>query len=118
MEKFFDNEKALSIRHLAYDPLSKKALLRLTEPSLTVLVGSVCRRLEECQPNVTKHSGLEFIFWEAAVNSQIAAVTYYDSIMYYIVVTLKRKARKHYEGSLELHELTGCRDQLPVSAAN
>ena len=113
----FDNEQKLSIRHLAYDPVTKKALLRLNEPALTVLVGPICRRLESCQPNVTKQSGLEFIFWKAAVNSQIAAVTYYDDVMYYILVTQKRKGRKHYEGSLELHVLNKCRDKLPVSAS-
>ena len=116
----YGNENQLNIRHLAYDPISKKALLRLhekQESSLTVLLGPVCRQLEACKPNVTKRSGIEFIFWKAAVNIKVAAITYYDDAIYYIVVTKKRTNSRHFEGSLELHELNGCKDQLPVSAA-
>ena len=113
----YGNENKLYIRHLVYDPISKKALLRLMEPSLTVLVGPVCRQLEACKPNVTKRSGLEFIFWKAAVNIPVAAITFYDDTIYYIVVTQKRKNSRFYEGSLELHELNGCKDKLPFSAA-
>ena len=113
----YDNEHKLYIKHLAYDPISKKVMMRLAEASLTVLVGPVCRPLEECQVNVTKNSKLEFLFWKAAVNYQIGAMTYYNKVLYYIVVTQKRKDSKHHEGSLELHRLDGCGDETPVSGS-
>ncbi len=112
----YDNEKRLDIQHLAFDPVSKKALLRLRDTALTVLVGPLCKPLEECQPNVTNPSGLQVIFWKAAINYQIGAMTLYDNTLYYIVINQKRNG-KQFEGSLELHKLNGCKDQEPVSAS-
>ena len=120
MAEIYQNEKKLEIQQLSFDPISKQVTFRLSHKYLTILKGPLCRPMEECRPNVTntRNSKLELMFWKAARTPQMGPVAFYDNTLYYVVnKQVEKEHSKHYEGSLQLHKLDGCREQFPITSA-